>query len=165
MSIPEGGLYNDDVRAAGEIAEHLPDEYINTFAAEGEILFGSAVVRGTDSAGVKTISAATDELLGVAASSFEASQFDDGLYSVGDPVGVVRKGVVVVCVEEAVTPGDPVRVRHTAGTGTAPGAFCTTAEGGKTAVVKNAEFRGTVTGLGYVALWVSGPFELVADAA
>ncbi len=163
MSIPEGGLYNNEVRDGGEIAEHLPDEYVQSFAAEGEILFGSAVVRGSEDAGVKTISAATDEFLGVAAKSFEASQFDDELYSIGDPVGVIRKGIVVVYAEEAVDPGDPVRVRHTAVTGKAAGAFCTTAEAGKTAVISNAEYRGTITGAGYVALWVSGPFKLTAD--
>ena len=161
--IPAGGIYNDDVRNAGEIAEHLPDEYIGSFAAEGEILFGTAVVRGTDPAGVKTIGAATDELIGVAGLSFEASQFDDEMYSTGDPVGVVRKGVVVVYVEEAVKPGDKVRVRHTAAAGKAPGAFGTTAEAGKTAVIEHAEFRGTTTEAGYVALWVSGPFKLTAD--
>jgi len=163
MSIPEGGIYNDKVRNAGEIAEHLPDEYIGSFAAEGEILFGTAVVRGTDPEGVKTIAAATDELLGVAGLSFEASQFDDEMYSVGDPVGVVRKGVPVVYAEEAVKPGDKVRVRHTAVTGKAAGAFCTTAEAGKTAVVEHAEFKGTITEAGYVELWVSGPFVLTAD--
>jgi len=165
MSIPEGGIYNEDVRAAGEIAEHLPDEYIGSFTAEAEIMFGTAVARGTDPEGVKTLSAAADDMLGVAGKSFEASQFDDELYSAGDPVGVARKAVVVVYVEEAVKPGDKVRVRHTAAVGKAAGAFCKSADAGKTAVLKHAEFRGTTTEAGYVALWISGPFELVADAA
>lgn len=164
MTIPEGGLNNHDVRAAGEIAEHLPDEYIGSFAAESEIMFGTAVARGTDPEGVKTLSAATDDMLGVAGKSFEASQFDDELYSTGDPTGVVRKGVVVVYVEEAVKPGDKVRVRHTAAAGKAAGAFCTTADAGKTAILDNAEFKGEVTEAGYVPLWISGPFKLTADA-
>ena len=164
MSIPAGGLNNSDVRDAGEIAEHLPDEYTQSFAAEGDILFGTAVVRGSDDEGVKTIAAVTDEFLGVAAKSFEASDFDNELYNAGDPVGVVRKGIVVVYVEEAVDPGDPVRVRHTAATGKAVGAFGTTADSGKTAKVSNAEYKGATTGAGYVPLWISGPFVLTADA-
>ena len=161
--IPEGGLYNDKVREAGEIAEHLPDEYIDSHAAEGAIAFGSAVVRGTDPNGAKEISAATDELLGVAARSFEATDLDDQLYADGDPVGVVRKGVVVVPVEEAVDPGDPVRVRHTADTGKPKGVFCTTADAGQTAKVEHAEFKSSIAGAGLVELWISGPFKLTAD--
>lgn len=163
MSIPEGGLYNDEARNAGEIAEHLPDEYIQSFAAEGDIQFGDAVVRGTDPAGVETISAATDELLGVAAKSFDASNFDEEQYNEGDPVGVVRKGIVVVKVEDAVKPGDPVRVRHTADTDKPAGVFLTGAVAGKTAAVSNAEFRSTTTGAGYAVLWVQGPLKITAD--
>jgi len=164
MTIPEGGLYNEGIRAAGEIAEHLPDEYVQSFAAEGIISFGLGVARGTDDAGVKLISSASDEFLGVAAKSFEASSLDDEAYAIGDVVGVVRKGIVVVYVEEAVGPGDPVRIRHTAGADEVQGAFRTTADAGQTAVVSNAEWRGTTTGAGFVPLWISGPLKLTADA-
>lgn len=163
MSIPEGGIYNDEVRAAGEIAEHLPDEHIASFAAEGDIAFGAGVARGTDPAGVKTIGAATEELLGAAALSFEATNLDDEAYADGDPVGVVRKGVVVVPVEEAVKPGDPVRIRHTADTGKPAGVFCTTAQAAHTARVEHAEFRGATAGAGKAALWISGPLKITAD--
>lgn len=163
MAINDGSTYNDDVRNAGEIAEHLPDEYITTHTAQEEIPFGYAVARGSNADAAKIISSATDELLGIAAQSFEASLLNDMKYAAGDVAGVVRKGIVVVYVEEAVDPGDPVRVRHTADTNKPNGVFCTTAVAGKTAIVKNAEFKGSTTGPGYVALWVDGPFTLIAD--
>jgi hypothetical protein len=163
MAINDGSIYNDDVRNAGEIAEHLPDEYITTHTAQEEISFGYAVARGSSADAIKVISSASDELLGVAAQSFEASLLNDMKYAAGDAAGVVRKGIVVVYVEEEVSPGNSVRVRHTAQTGKPNGAFCTTAVAGKTAIVKNAEFKGSTAGPGYVALWVDGPFTLIAD--
>ncbi|MCL2154179.1 MAG: hypothetical protein FWH53_00800 [Leptospirales bacterium] len=164
MSIPEGQLYTDKIRELGEIAEHLPDEYTGTFVAEGSIPFGAAVARGSAPEKAKLISSATDEFLGVAAWSYEASDYDNKKYNTNDPCGVRRKAIVVVSVEEAVQPGDKVRVRHTAETGKPAGVFCTTAVAGKTALVKDAEFKSSTDGSGSAVLWVSGPFSLVADA-
>jgi len=162
MSIPEGSKYNDKIREIGEIAEHLPDEYISSFVAEEVILFGSAVARGTEAEKTKTISSATNELLGVAAKSFEASNFDDAAYAANDPVGVVRTGIVVVWVEESVQPGDKVRVRHTSVSGKPAGVFCKTSEAGKTAVVEHAEWK-SASEDGRAVLWVSGPLKMIAD--
>jgi hypothetical protein len=164
MSIPGSQLYSDKIRDVGEIAEHLPDEYIGTFIAEESIPFGAAVARGTATEGVKLVSSANDEFLGVAAKSYEASDLDDEMYKEKDPCGVVRKGIVVVSVHEDVKPGDPVRVRHiSAGLDKPAGTFCTTAEAGKTAKLENAEYKGSTSGNGTVVLWVSGPFKLIAD--
>ena len=162
MSIPMGGLHNDKLREAGEIAQHLPDEYIGSFVAEESIQFGSGVMRGAEPEGVKIISSATGEFLGVAGKSFEAGDFDNNKYTEKDPCGVIRKGIVVVCVSENVKPGDKVRVRHTASADKPIGIFCKTAEAGKTAVVEFAEWK-SETKNGHAVLWISGPFKLIAD--
>lgn len=163
MPVPEGKLYNDKVRCGGEIAGHLASEHITSKVAEGTIIFGQAVVRGTEDPQVKTPAAAGNEFMGVAGFSSQASDIDNESYLDGDPLALVQEGIVVVYVEEAVTPDSPVRVRHTAGAGTAPGAFCTTAEAGKTAVLKGAEFKESSEGVGYVTCHLKGIYELVAD--
>jgi hypothetical protein len=162
MSIPESKLYNDKIREIGEIAEYLPDQYISSFVAAETIPFGFGVARGAKGERAKVISSATDEFLGAAAKSFEASDFDNAMYSEDDPTGIVRKGIIVVAVDEAVKPGDKVRVRHGAATGKTIGIFCKTAEAGKTAVIEHAEWKSATEG-GRAVLWLSGPFKLIAD--
>lgn len=110
--IPQGGIYNDTARSAGEIAGHHPAEFIMTGIIEGVIPFGTAVVRGTDGDQVKLPSSAADKMIGVAGRSIEASGFDDEVYADGDPAGIVETGIVVVKVEEGVSLADSVRIRH-----------------------------------------------------
>ncbi len=112
MSIPEGGLNNDKIRGAGEIAQHHPAEYIMSRIAEGLIPFGTGVVKGSAGDQVKLPSSASDRMIGVAGKSFEASDFDNGAYMDGDLAGVVETGIVIVKTEEAVSSGDAVRIRH-----------------------------------------------------
>lgn len=112
MGIPEGKLYNDQIRDAGEIVAHHPAEYIFSMIAEGVVPFGAAVVQGTTGRQATIPSAGNDVMLGVAGKSIEASDFDNEKYSDGDPLGVVETGIVAVRVEEAVRRGDAVRIRH-----------------------------------------------------
>jgi len=163
--ISEGALYNETGRNAGEIAEHHPAEYITSRIAEGAIAFGQALVPGTAEGQVKIPAASTDKFCGAAALSFEATDLDDEAYADGDPLGLVEIGVVMVHVEEAVDPSDPVRIRHTAVTGKPAGVFCTTAEPGKTALLTGAEFKGSTTGAGIVPLLLKGIFTTTPDAA
>jgi hypothetical protein len=58
--IPEGSLYTENTRLAGEIAEHMPDEYTDSNVAEGEAGFGKMVVKGSAAGQAKIISAASD---------------------------------------------------------------------------------------------------------
>ncbi len=165
MSIPEGKLYGDVDIAAGKIAFHHPSTYITTRVAAGAIIFGQALAKGASEDQVKTPAAGSDAFCGVAGWSTEATDFDDGAYAAADPVAQVEIGVVMVYVEEAVDVGDPVRIRHTASGEKAPGAFCTTADAGKTSLVTGAEFRGSTTGAGYVPLYVKGLFTTTPDPA
>jgi len=165
MSIPEGTLYQDGILSAGRIAEHHPAEYITTKIAEGVIPFGRAVVKGTGDNDAVLPSAADDVLLGVAGFSTEAGDIDNEQYSDNDPVAVVETGIVVVYVEEAVSIGDPVRIRHAAATGKVPGSFAVTAEAAKTALVSNAQWKSETTGAGLAQLYINGPFSLTADVA
>jgi hypothetical protein len=163
MSIEAPQLYGTEELTAGKIASHIPDEMIVTKIAEGAILFGRALVRGTAGDQAKIPASASDEFVGVAGRSIEAADLDDEAYADEDPVACVETGVVMVHVEEAVDPGDPVRIRHTAATGKVPGSFCTTADNGKTAVLDGAEFAGSTSGAGLVPLHVKGLFALTAD--
>ena len=116
--IPEGSLYTENSRTAGEIAEHYPDEYIDSHVAEGPVPFGSAVVAGSESGKAKLPESGDDSIIGVAGWSSQAGDLDNDAYVDGDPLAAVRRGIVMAQVEEAVTPDDVVRVRHSQETGT-----------------------------------------------
>lgn len=109
--ITEGALYNEAARNAGEVAEHDPAEYIDSRIAEGAVPFGVIIAEGAAPRGAKVISSGSDKVLGLAGFSFEASDLDDEQYADGDSVAAIRRGVAVAVVEEAVVPGNDVRVR------------------------------------------------------
>ncbi len=163
MSIEAPQLYGNESLPAGSIAQHLPDEMIVTKVAEGAMLFGRALVRGTAGDQVKTPSSGSEVFTGVAGRSVDATDLDDEAFADNDPVPSVEAGVVMVYVEEAVGPDDPVRIRHTAATGKVAGSFCTSADSGKTSRITGAEFKGSTTGAGLVPLHVKGVFTTTAD--
>jgi hypothetical protein len=106
-------IFNDSPLSLGRIAVHGEDDIVSR-AAEEEIKFGRAVMHGTEAGlDVKHFAGAAGVLDGVAAWSTDASELENEKYLPGDPVAVVQKGKVNVYVEEAVSVGDPVRVRHT----------------------------------------------------
>lgn len=73
-------------------------------------------------------------------------------------VDVIRKGRVVVVVEEAVTPGDAVFVRHTAAGAEVKGAFRTDADGGDAVDISTkARWESTTTGAGLAILDLNLP--------
>jgi hypothetical protein len=164
MTIEAPQLYGSEELSAGQIVQHIPDEMIVTKIAEGAASFGRALVRGTAGDQAKTPAAGTEKFIGVAGRSFDASDLDDEAYADKDPLACIDNGVVMVYVEEAVGPSDPVRIRHTAATGKVPGSFCKTADSGKTALITGAEFKGSSDGAGLVPLYVKGLFTTTADA-
>jgi hypothetical protein len=165
MGIETGQLYGSGDIAAGKIVEYHPAEYITTKVAEGAAKFGRALVRGTADDEAKTPAAGTDKFIGVAGHSFEATDLDDEAYAEKDPLACIETGIVMVYVEEAVSPSDPVRMRHTAVTGKEAGSFCKTADPARTSLVTSAEFKGSTSGAGLVPLYVKGQFTTTADAA
>jgi hypothetical protein len=110
MPIPKGTVYNERSRTAGEIAEHYPAEYISSHPGEGNIPFGRGVVVGSDANSAKIPDDQSGKFIGVAGYSSQASDIENETYNDGDPVAVVKKGIVVVDVEESVEHHDSVRL-------------------------------------------------------
>ena len=169
-AVPVHGLYTDDNQSPGRVYQNHPNTNIRSLVCEvTDIPFGHLVKLGTDPVGQCAIfdnPAAT--IAGVALWAADASDIENEKYLDGDVVGVLDNGIVIVYSEEAVTPGSPVRVRHTLpGTPTADqklGAFLTTAAAGQTALLSGFEFRGTLTGPGFVPVAVTkASFGAVAD--
>jgi len=120
MSIIERALFNERPRNAGEISIAHPSTFISSLIADGKIQFGRAVMYGSDGQHGANFAGAGKKFKGVSARSFEASGLDTvdaitgtvGEYAAKDMLGVVEEGFVAVYVEEAVTPTDAVRIRH-----------------------------------------------------
>lgn len=110
MSITDPTSYSPTVPAAQAGQPYDRTGFIvDSFAAEAEIEFGAACVRGTLPEKQCNLPAAdTDLFLGVAVFSVgqEQARLDGSKYRVTDPVGVARKGRWWVRVTEAVEAGD-----------------------------------------------------------
>jgi len=163
MSIIEKGLESEAPRKLGEVPINHPAQFAKTLVAEDAVGFGRAVMLGTAGDQGKIYAGASKAFEGVSAKSFEASDIDNEAYSDGDVMGVIDEGYVQVYVEEAVSKGDPVRVRHTADTGKYAGDFATTADAGKTALLVGAEFASETTAAGIAAIKLTPPFETTDD--
>jgi len=165
MAIPLEGLYTSKVLGAGRIPEHNPFNHIASFAAEEDgIIFGRAVMEGTDNEKeVKIYASASGVFAGVAAYSTEASDLDNSKYEQYDPVGVMNQGEIYVYVEEAVSKGDTVRIRHTASGDKVAGSFATTADTGKTVVLSGAEYRSDAASGTVARLYMAPPLSISAD--
>lgn len=165
-SIPLVDLYHEGF-GAGRISMHHPNTFISTGVAEGSILFGRALQKGTAGKQVKKFQSASGVFKGVAGYSVDASLLSEGTYSTYDPVGIVESGFVGVYVEEAVAIGDTVRVRHTnhaSDVTKVAGNFATTEDTGKTATLDNCEFITATTGAGIAVLFLKGgDYTVTAD--
>ncbi|MBN2824931.1 MAG: hypothetical protein JXQ76_06400 [Campylobacterales bacterium] len=151
MGIPKGELYNTKKRTAGEIAIYSKMESITSGVAQEEIAFGGALVKGTDPANdVKHPSSVTDKFRGVAGYSASASDVENETYFQHDPVAVVESGVVMVYVEEAVTPLSTVRVRY--GTGGIQGAFRASKVQDESLILRHAQYLDSAEAGEYVPL-------------
>lgn len=164
---------------AGSLAD-LNESIIVTRYSDANLPFGRLVVLDastTDSkqmVKVKLPAAATDvyntdnyqKVEGVVVTT-QAQQSEYGLapvsalpeYLAGQPINVIRHGIVWVYVEEAVTPADQPFVRHTAGTagyaGTLPGNFNKgTDSGNSVSLGANARFMQSTSGAGLVPIMI-----------
>jgi hypothetical protein len=164
MGIPEGDLYSDSILEVGRQQEIRPSDIIKTFNAEADgIKFGRALGRGSANLDAELLSGAAADFIGVALYSVDASEIENDLYKENDPVAVIQNGIVNVWAEEAISFGDPVRVRHTVDTGKYLGDFATTADAGKTALLSNAKFLSETTEAGIVVIELGPTFALTAD--
>ena len=121
----------------GQLADSSPSDVATAKNAEGSasIPFGVMVAKGTLDGDAELVAAVADHFLGVTLFSHAYGDSDLNTdrdeMAVGAAMNILRKGRVLVAVEEAVVAGGDVRVRHVAGTG-ALGGFRTTAVAGET---------------------------------
>lgn len=126
------------------VTAHAEDEPLNG----GQLVVAGA---GGDRS-IRLPSTGTDVVLGITVNQAEGADLDDPstahLYPALSQVPYLRKGRVVVEVEETVTRGDPVYARFTAGAGgTVRGAFRNDDDGGTALLVPNTRFdRGGTAG-------------------
>ena len=167
MSIPVGEFYMDSAIGLGKIPSHHPNTFIETKAAEGEILFGRALQFGTNREQVKTVAGNVGAFAGIALHSVTAGKLSEDKYLDADVVGVFGSGLVTVFAEEAVNAGDNVRVRHTNGTGPntgkLAGSFCKTADAGKTYVLVGARYEKSIASAGEAIVFTSGGRVFTSD--
>jgi len=134
--IPAGGVHGGD----------------GSRAAEGDIAFGCGVCLGTDKETQVKLFASGCVFWGVAVYDPTKGYVPDGSgnmvterrYHDGDAVSVLRRGPIVVEVEEEVEAGDPVYVSHTTGN------FYKQAGAGQT-LVAGAKFNTSASGDGELA--------------
>lgn len=99
------------------------------YQAAANIPFGVGLARLTSDAEGKqvTLPAATGFVFaGVALHTYAVENRDllgDGAYPAGHPINAIMKGYVAVVVEQDVTNGDPVYLRHTASGSNTPGGW------------------------------------------
>lgn len=142
--------YNEkmDVSFEGMLADSGRIDALSALIEGSDIAgFGLAVKRGTAENQVAALSANTDKVAGVVIHK----HVESGLLEEFEDVSILRKGRIVVKVEEAVVAGDPVFVRAvTAGLEVA-GAFRKSADSTDCIALTNCEF---VTGAGIGGLAV-----------
>lgn len=156
------GIYPEAEGRPGTASSQDPNMFIETFSAQGPIVFGRAVKQGGTSNYVEAFSGSDSEFVGVAGHNQSASDYDNYTYENQDVAGIFTRGRVWVEVEESVSPSDPVRVRY-AGTGN-EGAFLTTETIGETALLDGAKFLSSTTGAGLAQLQLTDNVTATDDA-
>lgn len=129
---------NMPVASIGQIADINPAT-ITSKVAEGTVLFGYPVVRGTADNQAKVPTATGQKFLGVAVRSLAAYASADDISKYADETvfSVIEDGFVWVSVDEAVVAGDPVYFIHTGNVGR----FRTDANTDKADIVTGATFE------------------------
>ena len=163
-----GTLYMSSDIGLGRVFSHHPNTYIETKGAEVDIPFGIALHYNSANRDlVRPVASATGEFAGVSMYSTSASKLSEDLYKSGDVTGVGQSGILTVRVEEAVNPGDQVRIRHTNGVGPnagkLAGSFCKTADAGRTMVLNGARFEKRITAAGEGVVFIPGNRSVTAD--
>jgi len=105
-------------KAIPGMVSDLRPKTIESRAAEVDIDFGLALVRGTDPAKQVKIPTASAKFFGVSAERYYLEQdlaTNQGLYKEGESVPILRKGRLWVHIDQDVAIDDPVYFRHTGG--------------------------------------------------
>jgi hypothetical protein len=141
------------VGAATGPAAALAATVITEHSNEDPVPPGIAVTRGTADKTMKLMisGAAVVGVVELSHATGDSELDGDGLYPVNSIVPVIRKGLLLVKVEDAVTPASAVHVRHTP-TADNPqrGAFRSDVDGGNAVALTSAQFK-TSAGAGGLA--------------
>lgn len=124
--------------------------------ASAEIPFGVAVVQGTIDDSAKLPDGSGDVFRGITVFEHSFAQGSSDLGTTGmkpdTMMTVMDRGQINVRVEDAVAPGNAVRIRTTAGVGEQLGAFRTAADGTDCAVLTNARWLTSADAAGIAVL-------------
>jgi len=137
----------------GLVADQRPHDIITRRAA-ANLKFGYGVVQ-TAAIGDVNVPAATGFVFeGVTLHTHNVEPVAGvRQYYEKDPVPVLRKGVIWVLAEVAISVGDPVYLRHTAGgAGQVPGRFRNTADTAKADQITQARWLSETTGTDQLAM-------------
>jgi hypothetical protein len=164
-SIPDG---QDKTLNAGDLADMTPHTGESLQVSDdGAIPFGRMVAYAGDSE-MALIDGAAESLAGVLIRSHNhppGLELDDnGALKVGSTGSVMRRGVIAVYSEQAVSPGDSVRVRHTTATTNLAGNFRVAAVADETTDISAfARWRNTTGGAGIALLEIDMTNAALAD--
>jgi hypothetical protein len=169
MAIPKEDLYVSKALGAGKMPSHDPADMIRTMANGDSVVipFGYGLMRdSSDPILAKIFASDTGEFVGVAVNAVDTHESDSETkaYEVGAALGVCDRGSVMVVVEEALGPGDAVRIRHTDNGIKLAGMFGKTSDSGKTAVITGAKWLGTASASGVNELYLGGIYVVTADS-
>lgn len=159
-------LYSDSPLGAGKLPQEYPNQYTESGVAGETIAFGRAVGEHSNGKTMLALETLAIPYKGVSVFSTDAKDPDNDSYLDGDPIGVLKSGFLQVKVEEACNPLSQVRVRvenHASDVTKVHGNFCATAEAGKTARLKGAEFKSTLMTAGIATLFLPDSVEYIAD--
>lgn len=164
MTVQTSVLTDFAAAIAGGI-QGTPARTMDRIAAE-VIQAGVVVCQGSADATCKLPASSGDvgKALGIAPSRvtsdsrFPTSYTDGSTYQTGDNVGAIASGAVWVIVEEAVTRGGTVYVRHTANGGnTQLGACRSDADTANAAALTGARYLSTTSGAGLALVAINVP--------
>jgi hypothetical protein len=145
-----------DVAFAGLLADTSTYES-DSYAAQVDLEFGIAVTRSTNGRITKP-SAASDVIVGITHHTHQKETYslagDLGIPA-EDTAPVLRRGRVMVKVEEAVVDGDDAWVRFTADTGKPAGGFRKSNDANKARRLRGAVFRSSADANGFAVLEVN----------
>lgn len=160
MAIPQTSVAESMTAAfAGMVADSSPNKDVRSYVSEeasAEIPFGVMVGQGTLDDQCLLLAAITDKMIGVVVHSHAyAKDVELGTTGIKPKmtVGVMKKGVVWVYVEEAVTPASTVLCRAVAAGAEKAGAFRDTADASDLIDCSSfARFLSSTTGAGIALL-------------
>lgn len=133
----------------------LRDQLVESFAAEGHVPFGRAVLAGTNKEKQVVLAEAGGATFrGVSVHTHAGATHEDGGYKDTETVNVLRRGMLWVEVTEAVEADDPAFYINAPGSGDedTAGKFTDTDDGTSVAVPGGGVFRSSTTGAGLALL-------------